>query len=127
MLRQVPRGLANRNSPQVRMKAFPRRHSRLSHNQTSERPAFWHSRTNWRAWHRTRSRRVSEPMRTTVPPMTRADRRHSPCWGPIHQDQAVASTWAPSTAVWEEVAAEAVAEGVEAEAMAVAVPEAASR
>ena len=43
-----------------------------------EAPASWHSRTRSRAWHRTRSRRVSEPMRVTVPPMTWAGHRHAP-------------------------------------------------
>src|SRR6266567_1678706 len=126
MLRKVRMGLENRNSHQVRMKAFPRRHSRLSHSQTLERPAFWHSRTSSRAWRRTRSRRVSGPMRGTVPPMTWAGRPHSPCWRPIRQDQAVASMSALSTGAWEVVAAEVVAEEVEPEALAAAVQEAES-
>src|SRR6266568_3938258 len=121
MLRQVLTDLVNRNSHQVRMKAFPRRHSRLSHSQTWERPAFWHLRTSSRAWHRTRSRLVSEPMRGTVPPMTWAGRRRSPYWRRIRREQAVVSMSARLTAAWEVVAAEVAAEEVEPEALAAAV------
>src|SRR6266699_5294444 len=127
MLRKVRMGLGNRNSHQVRMKVFPRRHNRLSHSLTWERSAFWHSRTSSRAWHRTRSLRVSEPMRGTVPSMTWAGRRHCPYWRPIRRDQAVASMSALSTGAWEVVAAEGVVEEVEPEALAAAVPEAVSR
>src|SRR6266700_972940 len=127
MLRKVLMSPGNRNSHQVRMKVFPRRHNRLSHSQTWEGPAFWHSRTNSLAWHRTRSLRVSEPMRGTVPPMTWAARRHCPYWRPIRRDQAVASRSALSTGAWEVVAAEVVVEAVEPEALAAAVPEAGSR
>src|SRR5499433_3320771 len=127
MLRRVRMGLGNRNFRQVHVKAFPPRQNRLSHSLTLETPAFWHLRTSSQAWHRTKSLRDSEPMRDTVPPMTGAGRRHSPSWRPILLDQAVASTSARSTTVWEAVAAEVAAEEVEQEALAAAVLEAGSR
>src|SRR5690348_5645164 len=127
MLGKVRMGRGNRNSHQVRMKVFPRRHNRPSHSQTWGGLASWRSRTSSRVWHRTRSRRVSEPMRGTAPPMTLADHRHFPHWLPIRRDQAAASMSALSTGAWEVVAAEVVAEEVEPEALAAAVLEAGSR
>jgi hypothetical protein len=121
-------GLGNRNSHQVHMKAFPPRQNRLSHSLTLETPAFWHLRTSSQAWHRTRSLRDSEPMRGTVPPMTAVDRRQCPYWRRIRREQAVVSTSAHSIGVWVVVVvAEVVAEEVEREALAAAVPEAGSR
>src|SRR5215467_14365622 len=102
-------GLGNRNSHQVHVKAFLPRQNLLSHSLTLETPGFWHLRTSSQAWHRTRSLRDSEPMRDTVPPMTGADRRHSPSWRPIRRDQAVASMLPRSTTVWVVVTAEVAA------------------
>src|SRR6266478_5155244 len=127
MLRKARKGPESRNSRRVRMKASPRKRSHPNHSRTWGRPEFWRSRISSRAWHRTRSLRVSGPMRGTVPPTTRAG--HRPCrhWRLTHRDPAVVLTSVRLTAASEAEAEEGVAVEAAPEALAAVVPEAAFR
>src|SRR6266704_2929985 len=116
MLRKARKGLESRNSRRVRMKASPRKRSHPNYSRTWGRPGFWHSKTGSGAWHRTRSLRVSGPMRGTVPPTTRAGRRPCRHWRLTHRDPAVVLTSVRLTAASEAEAEEGALAAVGPEA-----------
>src|SRR5262249_22666038 len=74
---QLQTVLGNPTSQQVRKRGFPRSRSRQSKPGVGLQ--FWHSRNSSRAWPRTISPRVSEPLRVTLPPTKWAWHHHTPC------------------------------------------------